>query len=215
MMRNVAGSTGLTRRQSDAAVVTTLTVLAETISAEETRDLLAQLPKSIRERVPVSGTTLEMRPIEFLARVADLTTTATEVDTETRVRAVFSVLTQAVNSGEMNDIAEELGEAYADLLDRSDRLERAEARELAEEAAEVRREAARAILEAPEPAPAVTFGDPTPIFEPHHFDDPSKDPSGSVLDLVLSVPAALAHVVVAILRRPVKTGMDLVALVRR
>ena len=223
LMRNVAGSTGLTRKQSDDAVVTTLTVLAETISAEETRDLLAQLPKSIRERVPVSGTTLEMRPIEFLARVADLTTTATEVDAETRVRAVFSVLTQAVNSGEMNDIAEELGEAYADLLDRSDRLERAEARELAEEAAEVRREAARAILEAPEPAPvapwvaepAVTFGDPTPVFETRRFEDASTDPSGSVIDFVLSVPAALAHVVVAILRRPVKTGMDLVALVRR
>ena len=223
LMRNVAGSTGLTRKQSDDAVVTTLTVLAETISAEETRDLLAQLPKSIRERVPVSGTTLEMRPIEFLARVADLTTTATEVDAETRVRAVFSVLTQAVNSGEMNDIAQELGAAYADLLDRSDRLERAEARELAEEAAEVRREAARAILEAPEPAPvapwvaepAVTFGDPTPVFEPRRFEDASTDPSGSVIDFVLSVPAALAQVVVAILRRPVKTGMDLVALVRR
>ena len=225
-MRNVAGSTGLTRKQSDDAVVTTLTVLAETISAEETRDLLAQLPKSIRERVPVSGTTLEMRPIEFLARVADLTTTVTEVDAETRVRAVFSVLTEAVNSGEMNDIAEELGEAYADLLDRTDRLERTEARALAEEAAEAaeaRREAARAILEAPEPAPAApwvaepptTFGDPAPIFEPHHSDDPSKDPSGSVLEFVLSVPAALAHVVVAVLRRPVQTGMSLVALVRR
>ena len=61
----------------------------------------------------------------------------------------------------------------------------------------------------------MTFGDPTPVFEPRRFDDPSKDPSGSVLDLVLSVPAALAHVVVAVLRRPVKTGMDLVALVRR
>ena len=212
MMRNVAGSTGLTRKQSDAAVVTTLTVLAETISAEETRDLLAQLPKSIRERVPVSGTTLEMRPIEFLARVADLTTTATEVDAETRVRAVFSVLTQAVNSGEMNDIAQELGEAYADLLDRTDRLERTEARALAEDAAEARREAARAILEAPEPAPAFA----TPAFEtpaPSFADSPCE-PAGTILDLVLSVPAALAHVVVAVLRRPVQTGIGLVALVR-
>ena len=206
MMRNVAGSTGLTRKQADEAVVTTLTILAETISADETRDLLAQLPKSIRERVPVSGTTLEMRPIEFLARVADLTANATDVDAETRVRAVFSVLTQAVNSGEMNDIAEELGDAYADLLDRTDRIEREEARELAEQAAEARREAARVILEAPEPVgtsgttkPATTFG----------------EPSGSMLDFVLSVPAALAHVVVAVLRRPVQTGMDLVALVRR
>ena len=206
MMRNVAGSTGLTRKQADEAVVTTLTVLAETISAEETRDLLAQLPKSIRERVPVSATTLEMRPIEFLARVADLTVSATGVDAETSVRAVFSVLTRAVNSGEMNDIAEELGDAYADLLDRTDRIEREEARELAEQAAEARREAARAILEEPAPimtssatAPATTFG----------------EPSGSALDLVFSVPAALAHVVVAILRRPVQTGMDLMALVRR
>ena len=209
MMRNVAGSTGFTRKQADEAVVTTLTVLAETISAEETRDLLAQLPKSIRERVPVSGTTLEMRPIEFLARVADLTANATDVDTETRVRAVFSVLNLAVNSGKMNDIAEELGGAYADLLDRSDRLERAEARERAQAAAEARREAVRAILEEAEPVmtsgmaePATTFGEPSP------------DPGGSVLDFVVSVPAALAQVVVAVLRRPVRTGMDLVALVR-
>ncbi len=206
MMRNVAGSTGLTRKQADEAVVTTLTVLAETISAEETRDLLAQLPKSIRDRVPVSGTTIEMRPIEFLARVADLTVSATEVAAETSVRAVFSVLTQAVNAGEMNDIAEELGDAYADLLDRTDRLEREEARELAEEATLARIEAAKAILEAPDPlltsgrtVPATTFG----------------KPSGSVRDLVLSVPAAVAHVVVSLLRRPVQTGMDLVALVRR
>ena len=205
MMRNVAGSTGLTRKQADEAVVTTLTVLAETISAEETRDLLAQLPKSIRERVPVSGTTVEMRPIEFLARVADLTVSATGVETETSVRAVFSVLTQAVNSGEMNDIADELGDEYADLLDRTDRIEREAARELAEQAAEVRREAARAILE--EPAPIMTSG----ANEPATF----GEPSGSALDLVLSVPAALAHVVVAILRRPVQTAVDLVALVRR
>ena len=77
---------------------------------------------------------------------------------------------------------------------------------LAEEATAARIEAAKAILEAPDPLlpssrtePATTFG----------------EPSGSVLDLVLSVPAAVAHVVVALLRRPVQTGMDLVALVRR
>lgn len=215
MMRNVAGSTGLTRRQADEAVVTTLTVLAETISAEETRDLVAQLPKSIRDRVPVSGTTLEMRPIEFLARVADLTANATDVDIETRVRAVFSVLTQAVNSGEMNDIAEELGDAYADLLDRTDRIEREEARALAEEAAEARREAARAILDAPEPVMTSGMAEPSTTFKESTPSAPSPDPSGSVLDFVLSVPAALAHVVVAVLRRPVQTGMDLVALVRR
>ena len=54
MMRTVAGTTGLTRRQADELMVSTLTVLSETISAPETKDLLAELPKSFRERVPVS-----------------------------------------------------------------------------------------------------------------------------------------------------------------
>lgn len=194
MMRSVAGSTGLTRRQADEAVVTTLTVLAETISAEETRDLLAQLPKTIRDRVPVSGTTLEMRPIEFMARVADLAPSPSDIDTETCVRAVFSVLTQAVNAGEMNDIAEELGVDYADLLDRTERIEREEARDALDET----------------PDPLATFGDPAPVVTSSY--DP---PGGSLVDLVLSAPAALANIVVELLRKPLQTGIDLLASVRR
>jgi uncharacterized protein (DUF2267 family) len=126
MMRTVAGATGLTRRQADDAVVSTLTVLSEVVSADETRDLLAQLPKSVRDRVPVSGETLSMRPIEFIARVGDLATTPAE-DAERHVRVVFEVLTEAVNAGEMNDIADELGDDYAPLLGREDRLRRATA----------------------------------------------------------------------------------------
>jgi uncharacterized protein (DUF2267 family) len=116
-VRSVAGATGLTRKQADQAVVNTLTVLAEIISAEETKDLLAQLPKSIRERVPVSGETMPMRPIELVARVADLGSASVD-DAERNVRAVFQVLTEAVNAGEINDIATELGADYADLLQR-------------------------------------------------------------------------------------------------
>ena len=52
MLRLIAGRTGLTRRQADAAVAGTMTVLAETISAKETKDLLAQLPKSLRIASP-------------------------------------------------------------------------------------------------------------------------------------------------------------------
>src|SRR5205085_4394346 len=104
-------------------LMASLTVLSEVVSADETRDLLAQLPKSVRERIPVSGTTLAMRPIEFVARVADLTTTTSE-DAERNVRAVFEVLTNAVNAGEMNDIASELGDDYAGLLGREERLRR-------------------------------------------------------------------------------------------
>ncbi len=128
MLRTLAGSTGLTRRQADEVLIAGLTVLSEIVSAAETQDLLAQLPKSVRERIPVSDATLAMRPIEFVARVADLTTASNE-DAERNVRAVFEVLTQAVNAGEMNDIADELGDDYAPLLGREERLQREHARE--------------------------------------------------------------------------------------
>jgi uncharacterized protein (DUF2267 family) len=118
MMRTVAGRTGLTRRGADQAVLGTLTVLAESVSAKETKDLLAQLPKSLRERVPVSEEALEMRPIEFVARVADLNENPSLETTEAHVRAVFATLNEAVNRGEMNDIAEELGEDFTDLMGR-------------------------------------------------------------------------------------------------
>jgi len=123
MLRTLAGSTGSTRRQADDVLIATLTVLSEVVSADETRDLLAQLPKSVRERVPVSGATLPMRPIEFVARVAELTN-ATSEDAERDVRAVFEVLTTAVNAGEMNDIAAELGDEFAALLGREERVRR-------------------------------------------------------------------------------------------
>jgi uncharacterized protein (DUF2267 family) len=118
MTRTVAGRTGLTKRRSDEVLVATLTVLSEVISAEETNDMLAQLPKSLRNRVPVSGETLEMRPIEFVARVADLVEPATVDEAEGYVRAVFATLAEAVNAGEMRDVAEELGVDFFDLLGR-------------------------------------------------------------------------------------------------
>ena len=118
MMRLVVGRAGLTRRQADRVVTGTLTVLAETLSAKETKDLLAQLPKSLRDRVPVTAEITPMRPIEFVARVAELSE-ATSIDAaETEVRAVFTTLDEAVNAGEMQDVLGELGPAYADLFDR-------------------------------------------------------------------------------------------------
>jgi uncharacterized protein (DUF2267 family) len=132
MLRTLAGATGLTRRQADDLLVTGLTVLSEVVSAEETRDLLAQLPKSFRERIPVSTTTVSMRPIEFVARVQELTAAAGD-DPERMVRAVFDVLTQAVNAGEMNDIAAQLGDDYATLLGREERVRREHAQAAAAE----------------------------------------------------------------------------------
>jgi uncharacterized protein (DUF2267 family) len=118
MMRLVSGRSGLTRRQADQAVTATLTVLAEALSAKETKDLLAQLPKSLRERIPVTNEVLTLRPIEFVARVGELVEAETTDGAESQVRAVFATLVEAVNAGEMHDVAEELGPEYAFLLDR-------------------------------------------------------------------------------------------------
>ncbi len=116
MMRLIVGRTGLTRRRADGALTATMTVLSENLSAKETKDLLAQLPKSLRDRVPVTNDSLAMRPIEFFARVADLTETASLEAAETEVRAVFATLSEAVNVGEMRDVADELGPEFASLF---------------------------------------------------------------------------------------------------
>ncbi len=129
MTRTVSGRTALTRQRADDVLVATLTVLAEQVSAEETRDLLAQLPKAFRERVPISGTTLEMRPIEFVARVADLVEGASIEEADGYVRAVFATLNEAVNAGEMRDIATELGADFEELIGRSVPTSRAGAAE--------------------------------------------------------------------------------------
>jgi len=118
MTRMVSGRTALTKRRSDEVIVGTLTVLSEVTSPQETKDLLAQLPKSLRERVPVSAERIEMRPIEFVARVADLVQPASVDEADGYVRAVFATLTEAVNTGEMRDIFEELGGEFADLFGR-------------------------------------------------------------------------------------------------
>jgi uncharacterized protein (DUF2267 family) len=118
MTRLVVGRTGLTRRQADGAVTGTLTVLAEALSAKETKDLLAQLPKSLRDRIPVSNEVLSLRPIEFVARVGELVEATSTAAAEAQVRAVFATLADAVNAGEMQDVSEELGPEYADLLGR-------------------------------------------------------------------------------------------------
>ena len=116
MMRLIVGRTGLTRRRADQALTATMTVLSETLSAKETKDILAQLPKSLRDRVPVTNDAMPMRPIEFFARVADLTETTSLEDAETEVRAVFTTLTESVNVGEMRDVADELGPEFAELF---------------------------------------------------------------------------------------------------
>lgn len=123
LVRRVAGRTALTRRAADELLVATLTVLAENLTPDETRDLLAQLPKSMKQRVPATSQPVAMRPIEFVARVADLRGGGDLDETETAVRAVVETLTEAVNAGQIRDVVEQLGAEYAEWFGRVARAE--------------------------------------------------------------------------------------------
>jgi uncharacterized protein (DUF2267 family) len=98
MLSEVSGATGLNRRQADDVVIATLTAVSEVVPTDDLHDLFDRLPISMRQRVPLSSRTASMRPTEFVARVADLTTAADE-DTERNVRVVLQVLSRAASAG--------------------------------------------------------------------------------------------------------------------
>jgi uncharacterized protein (DUF2267 family) len=127
MVRTVAGEAGLTRAAADESITATLTVLAERVTPDETRDLLAQLPKALKTRISAAPQPTNYTPDEFLARVAELISGDDLANVGARVRAVFSVLGDAVNAGEMRDIVEQLGTGYSDLSGRPEPAEPEEA----------------------------------------------------------------------------------------
>ena len=117
MLDAVASQAGLTRDAAAETIVATLTVLAERVTPNETRDLLAQLPKPLKT-IPIPPQPTSFTPDEFVARVVKRTSGENDANGGARVRAVFSVLGDAVNAGEMRDIAEQLGDDYVELSDR-------------------------------------------------------------------------------------------------
>ena len=60
MVAWVAGETGLTRDAAEESIVATLNVLAERVTADEMRDLLAQLPKALHARGADPAATQEL-----------------------------------------------------------------------------------------------------------------------------------------------------------
>ena len=118
MVALVAGETGLTRDAAEESIVATLNVLAERVTADEMRDLLAQLPKALQARVQIPPQPTSFTLDEFIARVDRIATSDDGARSEARVRASFAVLTEAVNAGEIRDIAAQLSDDYAELLGR-------------------------------------------------------------------------------------------------
>lgn len=51
----VQSRAGLDRQGAEAAAVATLRALAERVTSNETRDLLAELPKGLQERIPLTA----------------------------------------------------------------------------------------------------------------------------------------------------------------
>lgn len=119
MVTFVAGETGSSRDAAEESIVATLNVLAERVTASEVRDLLAQLPKALQSRVQIPPQPTSFSLDEFIARVDGVVPRDADVNTEARVRASFAVLTNAVNAGEMRDIAAQLSDDYADVLGRA------------------------------------------------------------------------------------------------
>ena len=118
MVAFVAGETGMTREAAEESIVATLTVLAERVTADEMRDLLAQLPKALQAGVQIPPQPASFTLDEFIARVDRIATSDGGASSEARVRASFAVLTEAVNAGEIRDIATQLSDDYAQLLGR-------------------------------------------------------------------------------------------------
>lgn len=100
------------RRATEA----TLTTLSERLAGGESRDLLSQLPKAIREAVPPFESATRYDVAGFLARVAEREETTIE-QAWLHARAVFHVLQEAVSPGEIADVRSQLPKEYAILLE--------------------------------------------------------------------------------------------------
>jgi uncharacterized protein (DUF2267 family) len=119
MVAVVAERAGTSRRHADEIILATLTALGERLTPDETKDLLAQLPKKYKQYVNAVPTPNPMTADEFVARVAELEgpRAPTSSDARTHVSAVFVTLTEAVNAGELRDVLEQLSSDFAALLE--------------------------------------------------------------------------------------------------
>jgi uncharacterized protein (DUF2267 family) len=92
-----------------------LQALADRLTGDEARDMLAQLPYQLKVAVTVTEAPNGWGPEEFVSWVADQLQVPPDEARE-RVRAVFATLREALSRGELQDILEQLDPPYADLI---------------------------------------------------------------------------------------------------
>jgi uncharacterized protein (DUF2267 family) len=106
--------------EAERAAATTLSTLAERISAGEARDIAEQLPGDLGKWLSGANGAEPFHVDEFLRRIAE----REEVDLDTaerHARAVFIALGRAVSADELEDLAAELPKDFQPLLDAAER----------------------------------------------------------------------------------------------
>jgi uncharacterized protein (DUF2267 family) len=106
--------------EAERAAATTLSTLAERISAGEARDIAEQLPGDLGKWLSGANGAEPFHVDEFLRRIAE----REEVDLDTaerHARAVFIALGRAVSIDELEDLAAELPKDFGPLLDAAER----------------------------------------------------------------------------------------------
>jgi uncharacterized protein (DUF2267 family) len=112
----VAQRAGVSRDVAETLARVTLEVLADRITGGEARDLLAQLPKPLKDEVLIKREEAEAFDVdEFVRRVA----ARAHVDLQTAHDGAVAVLVtvrEAVTPGEFDDITSQLPQEYRELV---------------------------------------------------------------------------------------------------
>lgn len=113
----VADRAGMSRDEAEALVRATLRTLAERLSGGEAEDLRAELPQQLQaELIPPQEEAQGFGVEEFAQRVA-ARSGIDEADAGAAVVAVLSVIRDAVDPGEFDDVLSQLGRDFAELVD--------------------------------------------------------------------------------------------------
>ncbi|WP_031470853.1 DUF2267 domain-containing protein [Sciscionella sediminilitoris] len=119
ILSNVRHSGGPSRQsEAEGLLDAVLGVLGQRITQDEASDLAAQLPVPLR--APLLGHQADPERFgaaEFLRRVAEAQSMGhNEERLRAHVRAVFAVLVEAVSTGELADVLDQLPAEYEDLI---------------------------------------------------------------------------------------------------
>jgi uncharacterized protein (DUF2267 family) len=103
------------RDHAERVVRATLVTLSTRISPGEADDLAAQLPDALAACLPHEAEPCRFDPAEFKRRVARVVPLAND-QAASAIRAVFTVLSEAVSEGELRQVLGQLGSDYENLV---------------------------------------------------------------------------------------------------